>query len=61
MKPHSVPDNTGTVRNLIKCSNFLVAMRFGETPVYISNTLVKTETADGTILVTVWESRWLPD
>ena len=26
-----------------------------------SNTMVKTQAADGTILETVWESRWLPD
>ena len=36
-------------------------MRFGETPVHIPNTMVKTEAADNTILVTVWEGRWLPD
>ena len=23
--------------------------------------MVKTQTADGTILETIWESRWLPD
>ena len=40
---------------------FLVAMRLGDTPVPIPNTMVKTQTADGTILETVWESRWLPD
>ena len=38
-----------------------VAMRLGETPVHIPNTMVKTEAADNTILVTVWEGRWLPD
>ena len=36
-------------------------MRFGETPVLIPNTKVKTETADGTMLETAWESRWVPD
>ena len=36
-------------------------MRFWETPVHIPNTMVKTEAADNTILVTVWESRWLPN
>ena len=41
--------------------HFLVAMRFWETPVHIPNTMVKTKAADDTILVTVWESRWLPD
>ena len=40
---------------------FLVAMRFGETPVPIPNTTVKTEAAESTILATVWEDRWLPD
>ena len=38
-----------------------VAMRLGETPVPIPNTMVKTQAADGTMLVTAWESRWLPD
>ena len=36
-------------------------MRLGVTPVLIPNTMVKTQTADGTILETVWESRWLPE
>ena len=40
---------------------FPVAMRPGETPVPIPNTTVKTQTADGTMLETAWESRWLPD
>ena len=33
----------------------------GDTPVLIQNTMFKTQAADGTILETVWESRWLPD
>ena len=33
----------------------------GETPVPIPNTMVKTQAADGTMLETIWESRWLPD
>ena len=33
----------------------------GATPVPIPNTMVKTQTADGTALETVWESRWLPN
>ena len=33
----------------------------GETPVPIPNTTVKTQSADGTALETVWESRWVPD
>ena len=32
-----------------------------ETPVPIPNTTVKTHAADGTILETIWESRWVPD
>ena len=36
-------------------------MRLGETPVPIPNTMVKTYAADGTMLATAWESRWLPD
>ena len=40
---------------------FLVAMRLGVTPVPIPNTMVKPQTADGTALETVWESRWLPE
>ena len=36
-------------------------MRLGETPVPIPNTMVKTQEADGTMLETAWESRWLPD
>ena len=38
---------------------FPVAMRLGVTPVLIPNTMVKTQTADGTALETKWESRWL--
>ena len=38
----------------------LVSMRLGDTPVPIPNTMVKTRSADGTILETVWESRWMP-
>ena len=36
-------------------------MRFGVTPVPIPNTMVKPKAADGTMLETIWESRWLPD
>ena len=39
---------------------FLVAIRIGETPVHISNTMVKPYPAWDTALATVWESRWLP-
>ena len=38
-----------------------VAMRLGATPVPIPNTMVKAQAADGTTLVTVWESRRLPE
>ena len=40
---------------------FLVAMRLGVTPVLIPNTKVKTWAAEGTMLETAWESRWMPD
>ena len=33
----------------------------GDTPVPIPNTMVKTQAADGTMLETIWESRWPPD
>ena len=45
-------------KNQIK---LLVPMRLGDTPVPIPNTTVKTQSADGTALETVWESRWAPD
>ena len=48
-------------RKLEESKIFPVAMRLGDTPVPIPNTMVKTQAADGTILETVWESRWLPD
>ena len=35
-------------------------MRLWETPVPIPNTTVKTQAADGTLLETARESRWLP-
>ena len=40
---------------------FLVAMRLGETPVHIPNTMVKTQAADGTRLETARKNRWPPD
>ena len=39
----------------------LVAMRPGETPVPIPNTMVKTRAAENTLLETAREDRWLPD
>ena len=44
-----------------QAETFLVPMRLGDTPVPIPNTTVKTQSADGTALETVWESRWPPD
>ena len=41
--------------------NLAVSMRLGDTPVPIPNTMVKTQSADGTILETIWESRWMPN
>ena len=38
-----------------------MAIRPGETPVPIPNTMVKPRAADGTALETVWESRRLPE
>ena len=43
-----------------RTQKLLVPMRAGVTPVPIPNTMVKTCTADGTTLETVWESRWPP-
>ena len=40
---------------------FPVAMRLGDTPVPIPNTMVKTDAADNTWLETAREDRWLPD
>ena len=36
-------------------------MRLWDTPVPIPNTMVKTQAADGTLLETVRESRWMPE
>ena len=36
-------------------------MRLGDTPVPIPNTTVKTQSAEGPALESVWESRWAPD
>ena len=47
--------------SVLGTQNLSVAMRLGVTPVPIPNTMVKTQTADGTALETVWESRWLPN
>ena len=43
-----------------RASRIPVAMRYGVTPVLIPNTMVKTIAADGTMLETAWEDRWLP-
>ena len=50
-----------TVESLIEVLIFPVLMRLGDTPVPIPNTTVKTQSADGTMLETAWESRWVPD
>ena len=50
----------GTVQSLRSRIKYVVPMRFGDIPVLISNTMVKPKAADGTILETVWESRWVP-
>ena len=42
-------------------THILVAMRAGDTPVPIPNTMVKPCTADDTMLETAWESRRPPD
>ena len=47
--------------SVLGTQNISVAMRLGVTPVPTPNTMVKTQTADGTALETVWESRWLPN
>ena len=50
--------------NVIKQPNnqiFPVAIRYGVTPVPIPNTTVKTISAEGTVLETIRENRWLPD
>ena len=51
--------------SLLSCreaaKRFLVPMRAGGTPVPIPNTMVKTRAADGTMLETVWKSRWAPE
>ena len=41
--------------------NVSVAIRIGETPVPIPNTMVKTYPAENTAWATVWEGRWLPN
>mgnify|MGYP007098671005 CR=1 FL=1 len=53
----------GVVESMTKESErrIPVAMRLWETPVPIPNTMVKPQAADGTMLETTWESRWLPD
>ena len=45
----------------LSIANILVAMRLGDTPVHIPNTMVKPKAAEDTMLETVWKNRWLPD
>ena len=49
-----------TVQVSSETEEILVSMRLWETPVPIPNTTVKTQAADGTMLETAWESRWVP-
>ena len=57
MKVYEYPQKKDTKKT---SEEFPVAMRLGETPVPIPNTMVKTRAADGTMLETAWESRWPP-
>ena len=50
-----------TVQVSRETKKILVLMRLWETPVLIPNTMVKTQAADGTLLETARESRWMPD
>ena len=50
-----------TVQVSRETKKILVPMRFGETPVPIPNTTVKTKAAENTTLETMWEDRWVPD
>ena len=58
MKVYEYPQKKDTKKT---SEEFPVAMRPGDTPVPIPNTMVKPQAADGTMLETAWESRWLPD
>ena len=42
-------------------ATLLVPIHPGDTPVPIPNTTVKTRTAEGTMLETAWENRWVPE
>ena len=67
MQRNGFPDWEGVLQDLEEKlglkgnKEFLVAMRPGDTPVPIPNTMVKPRTADGTLLETARESRWLPE
>ena len=50
-----------TVQVSRETKRILVPMRFGDTPVPIPNTTVKTKAAENTMLETAWEDRWVPD
>ena len=49
-----------TVQVSRETKKILVPMRFGETPVPIPNTTVKTKAAENTMLETAWDDRWVP-
>ena len=56
-----LPCKQGVKSSNLSISTVPVSIRVGDTPVPIPNTTVKTWAAESTILVTVWEDRWLPD
>ena len=58
---HSAPHREAILIGAWTTSKFLAAMRLWGTRVPIPNTRVKTQPADGTMLETAWESRWLPE
>ena len=60
-KEKSKGDCCSIMSVLYKNMELPVAMRIGDPPVPIPNTMVKPYTAYGTMLETAWESGWLPD
>ena len=46
---------------VVRFELFRHSLRLWDTPVPIPNTMVKTQAADGTLLETVRESRWMPE
>ena len=60
-KREAIANRGKAARTDYRIAIFPVAMRLGDTPVLIPNTMVKTLAADGTMLETAWESRWMPE